>query len=425
MRGMWQRWVAVFLLAMAAAHIVVAWQQREKITQGYGDFSSLYTSGWMVRRGMGSRIYDLHAQWRVQQELFLHVEIRQGPMPFIRPPFESLLFVPFSYLTYPVALAAWSALKFVLLWFALKILPHEGPFLRAYPAWFETLLCLGFFPVYLDFFQGQDGVVLLLLFALALRSLNSHRDGRAGVFLALGLFKFHLVIPLVLVLMLTGRRRVLTGFVPTGMTLIGLSWLIAGTGVFRSYPVYLLELNRAVGAGMVTAQSMTNLRGMLTVWTGRMPYPGPVHWMLLPIAIGALWYTARIWSNRTGNPPLVLGYSLAIVTAILTSYYAHLYDLTLLLIPISLVGGSLIRYPSWTRVASGLVLRAAFILVLCTPLYWVLLIYGDRPYLLCLPLMLLAWGLAATLRNLPLVLATFATLPAGEHVGSGVPGAGL
>src|SRR5215470_17034202 len=120
--GRWQRWIAAFLLAMTIAHLVIAWQQRTLLARGYGDFSAFYTAGLMARRGMGKQLYDRRQQWQVQQEFASQVAIRTGPMPFIRPPFEALFFVPFTFFSYPVALALWSALKLVLLGVTLSIL---------------------------------------------------------------------------------------------------------------------------------------------------------------------------------------------------------------------------------------------------------------------------------------------------------------
>jgi len=74
------RLVAAFLLAMAIANGIEFWQQRARIKSGYGDFSALYTSGLLVRRGEGTSLYERHEQWRVQQQFAANVDIRKGPM---------------------------------------------------------------------------------------------------------------------------------------------------------------------------------------------------------------------------------------------------------------------------------------------------------------------------------------------------------
>jgi glycosyl transferase family 87 len=400
--GRVQRWVAAFLLAMTIAHLVIAWQERKLIARGYGDFSAFYTAGLMARKGMGHQLYDRRQQWDLQQQFASEVTIRQGPMPFIRPPFEALLFLPFTFFSYPVALALWSVFKLGIVCVALSVLSTMKSFARIYPAWFESILCLGFFPVFLDFYQGQDAVLLLLLIVLALKCLSVDRDIAAGVILGLGLFKFQLVIPIVIVLVLAGRARVLAGFVLSTVVLVAVSCGIAGSSFLRDYPAYLLQLNRSPGIGMVTAQSMPNLRGLLTVWVGRAPYPGPIHWVILPVAVATLAYTAWLWRSRSEreSPVLTLGFSLAISVTILTSYYAYSYDLTLLLVPLMLIAADSSERSNLFSSGKKLLL-AAFPLLICAPLYWALILRWDRPYLLSIPVLLLAAGLVTEIRQLP------------------------
>lgn len=399
------RFVAAFLLAMAIAHGIEFWQQRARLLAGYGDFSALYTAGLLVRRGEGGLLYDRHEQWRLQQEFVPNVDIRQGPMPFIRPPFEALIFLPLTYFSYPVAFAIWSLAKVVFLWLTARVLPRLRPFTRIYPSWLEAALCLGFFPVFLDLFQGQDAILLLLIVAAALNRLQSGKDVAAGVILALGLFKFHLVVPIAVILWLAGRARILAGFLPGTAALVALSCLISGAGVLSAYPVYLLNLNRVTGAGFVTAQSMPNLRGLLTAFLGRAPYPGPIHWLLLPAAVAAIVLTARLWRPlmNTGFRGLGLGYCLALLVAILTSYYAYSYDMTLLIIPLLLLGGGFLDQQRLDQ--AGLpplprrMIAGGLLLLICTPLYWALILRLDRPYLLVVPMFILALGIARAMQH--------------------------
>ena len=396
------RLVAAFLLAMAIANGIEFWQQRARILAGYGDFSALYTAGLLVRRGEGASLYDRREQWKLQQEFAPNVEIRKGPMPFIRPPFAALVFVPLTYFSYPVAFAIWSFTKVCLLWLTATVLPRQTPFLRSYPPWFEALLCLGLFPIFLDLLQGQDAILLLLVVTATLNRLQSGKDMAAGAILALGLFKFHLIIPMAIILWLGGRARILTGFLPVAAGLVAISCGISGTSVFSTYPAYLLSLNRATGVGVVTAQSMPNIRGLLTAFLGRAPYPGPIHWMLLPVALGAMAFTARFWRSRinTGFSGLALGYCLSLLVAILTSYYVYSYDMALLIVPLLLLGGKFLdqpKLPGLPRQAIGI----GLLLLICTPLYWVLIFRFDCAYLLGVPMFILALGIMGLMRHAP------------------------
>jgi|SRR5580698_579085 len=394
------RLVVIFLVAMAIVHGIEFWQQRTKIFAGYGDFSSLYTAGLLVRQGEGNLLYDRSEQWKWQQKFAPNVDIRQGPMPFIRPPFEALIFLPLTYFPYPTALVVWSLIKIVLLWLTIRILPRPAPFDRVYPYWLEVVLGLGLFPVFLDLLQGQDAILLLLIIAAVLTRLQSGNDVVAGAILMLGLFKFHLVIPIAIMLWLAGRPRILVGFVPGGIALVALSCVTSGVGILYSYPSYLLNLNRATGAGFITAQSMPNLRGLLTAFLGRAPYPGPTHWLLLPVAIAAIMLTARFWRPfaSSGFSGLALGYCLVLLVAILTSYYAYSYDMTLLIIPLLLLGGGFLDQPDLAAGPRRLIV-GGLLLLICTPLYWALVLRFDCPYLLIVPMFILALGIGRTMRQ--------------------------
>jgi glycosyl transferase family 87 len=393
-------WVAAFLLAMAIANGIELWRQRVQLFAGYGDFSALYTAGSLVRRGQGKSLYDRREQWRVQQEFAPNVAIRKGPMPYIRPPFEALIFVPFTYFSYPAALAIWSAIKIAFLCLTVCVLPRPSPFTRVYPAWLEVTLCLGLFPVLLDFLQGQDAILLLLIVAATLNRLDAGKDAVGGAILALGLFKFHLVLPIGIVLWLSGRARILAGFLPGSAALVALSCAVSGASVLFTYPAYLLDLNRATGVGVVTAQSMPNLRGLLSAALGRAAYPGPIHWLLLPVAVVAIVVTARLWKPiiNTGFRGLALGYCLTLLAAILTSYYVYSYDMTLLIIPLLLLSGPFLAQPSLSRVERRMI-AAGFLLLICTPLYWALILQWDRPYLLVIPMFMVALAIVSMMRQ--------------------------
>jgi hypothetical protein len=411
------RFVAAFLLAMAIANGIEIWQQRSRLLAGYGDFSSFYSSGLLLRQGKGRLLYDPREEWRVQQEFASTVEIRKGPLPFIRPPFQALVFVPLAYFSYPVALAIWSLIKIVLLWLSARIIPRPNPFFRVYPCWLEVVLCLGLFPVFLDLFMGQDAILFLSIMTAALRCLQSKKDALAGLILALGLFKFHLVVPIVIIVWLAGRARILAGFLPAAAALVGLSCIISGASVLWVYPSYVLALNHTVNGGLITAESMPNLRGLLSAFVGRAPYPGPIHWLVLPVAIVAIVFTIRFWRPiiNTGFTGLGLGYCLALLITIVTNYYSLTYDMTLLIIPLLLLGGGFIEQPGLPATARRWI-AAGLLLLICTPLYWVLILGLDRAYVLMAPMLILAVGILSAMRRpllTPIASITQETNPQG------------
>ncbi len=370
--------LVVFLLGFAALNAELLWQVRASVFQGYGDFASFYTAGKIVRSGQSARLYDRALQWKIQQEFASTVKIRRGPLPYIRPPFEALLFLPFAYLTYPAACVLWMALKLALLLTIPFFLPRlDGESFSNATYAMQSLMCLAFFPTAFDLLQGQDAILLLVILVLGLRLLLRGADLGCGAVLALGMFKFHLVIPLLAILLLRKKGRVVLGFIASSSLLFGISLLMVHWSGLLGYPLYLWGLNQAAGLGMVTKpQSMPNVRGLLAVLFGSGPLPESAHWFLGGVVVLGIIIASRSW--RGGDRRSIsVAFCFWIVVTLVTSYYANAYDLTLLLLPLLLLSNPFLRgleVSGWPRT---LFLAAAGVL-LCTPLLLVLALVVDQ-----------------------------------------------
>ena len=386
------------LVGFAALNAWMIWQVHDSILQGYGDFASFYTAGRIVQSGQSPRLYDPVLQWKVQQEFASTVKIRRGPLPYVRPPFEALLFLPLAYLTYPTACVVWMALKIVLFLAIPFLLPrqdHKGGAISAH-AW-EGLLCLAFFPVAFDLLQGQDSVLLLLLLVFALRLLLRGADLPCGVVLALGLFKFHLIIPLIAIFVLRKKTSLVMGFLATASFLFVVSLMLVHWAGILAYPRYLWGLNQVSALGMVKPQSMPNVRGLLTMFLGNGPPPPLAQWFLAGIASTGVMVAARSWRGNDRRF-VSAAFCFSIVVILATSYYAYSYDLTLLLMPLLLFGRTFVEgaeIAGWPRT---LFIAAAAVL-LCTPLSWILALRVGQFRLMGLILLALAVSISALLKS--------------------------
>jgi len=402
--------LAIALLWMVVGNGVMLWNTRVHIGQGYGDFASFYTAGTLVRSGLGAELYNYKAQWKVQQEFASEVEIRQGPLPYIRPPFEALLFSAFARWPYVPALLLWTALKLSLLAAIPFVVVNGGSWKQQVPLWAVGILILGTFPEFMDLLLGQDAPLLAFLFAISYWQLATDRDVSAGITLGLALFKFQLVIPFVIALWIAGRKRVLPGFAMSAFAVLAVSAVIVGWRGLLKYPGYLLALNRATGVGMITPENQMNLRGLLTLFIGRLPYPGPIHWTLAPVALGATVYTGLIW-RKAGHHFLAEGFGLAIIVAIITSYYAYEYDLLLLIVPLLAMHARVAEAFKADRVTRYLE-AAGFLVLFLTPVFWFAKVQLKAECLMTLPVLALGLAWARRLRDAGARLGT-ATRPPG------------
>ncbi len=388
-----QRLGILCLIAFAALNVGLLWQGRRSIFEGYGDFTSFYTAGKIIANGQSARLYDPEKQWQVQQEFASKVEIRRGPLPYVRPPFEALLFLPFAYLAYPVAFLVWTVLKVALILTLSFVLPPSN--------WkcgnprtliLQSLLCFAFFPVGFDMLQGQDSVLLLFILALALRLMLQGADLQGGAVMALGLFKFHLVVPFLLIFVLAKRGRIVLGFLTTAAVLFLVSLSMVRRSGVLEYPRYLWHLNSLPGLGIVQTRNMPNLRGIVTVLLGHGSSSRPVQWLLVGAALLGIAVVARSWRSHD-REAITTAFSFSIVVILLTSYYANSYDMTLLLLPLLLLGKPVFDADHrWPRS----IFLAATLVLLCTPLFWVLVWRVDQFCWIALVLLALAVSISAT-----------------------------
>jgi len=306
-----------------------------KALRGHADFRQLYVAGYMVRTGHRTQLYDYAAQTYFQNTL---VSNDERALPFIRPAYQALMFVPFSLLPYRTAYLGFLLLNVLLLALAFLMLqPRLRGLSRVWPG-LPPALFLGFYPVALALMQGQDSILLLALLAAALVSLERNRDLTAGALAGVGLFKFQIVVPIVLLFLLWRRWRFVKGFMFSAILVGLLSFITSGWAETVVFVHSLLS----VGAGLPAVPGeinfplriniMANLRGLIY---GLASLRAPQRWLqvttLLLSSLVVISVRARGRQQRGGGA-LVL----AITAGVLVSYYLFIHDLSILLIPIVL-----------------------------------------------------------------------------------------
>ncbi len=356
--------ITAYLFAMACCNLSLLLLEVAPLRVGYQDFTIYYTSGLFLREGRARVLYDLGQQYQMQLT-FAHVPIRHGALPFNHPPFEALLFVPFTFLRFWPAYLVWTALSFILL-AATGILLRRFPTIRAMSPGLIAIATLAFFPLVNGLLQGQDSVLLMFLAVLALTFLDQGADVAAGACLACGLFRPHMAIPLLLLLAVR-RWRVLVGFAGVALFLSGVSVAIMGWGWPMTYLrfVFLVEQARIGNFG---PQVVPNIRGLVGSLLD--PILGQRLASLLIVVLSIAVFLAAMQRIRQGRDSLSYCFCLASVTTILISFHAHSYELTLLL-PLLLFLVATLVNPESTKVKPAQVVL--FILLFLTPVYIYLL----------------------------------------------------
>jgi glycosyl transferase family 87 len=383
-----RRLLRIFVAGMLGVHLLFFVMQWERIARGYPDFTIFYAAATIVGEGSGQKMYNGEEQYRVQKEFAGDIDSRRGPLPYNHPPFEALVFLPLTLLPYRYAFLVWDMLNTVALFGVSSILRRHLSVVRAIPPWEFVLGSMAFFPVFATLLQGQDSILLLLLFVLGFNALKIDADFRAGCWFALGAFKFQLVLPLILLLAFWRRKRVAMGFVLVSCILALISIMLVGWEGMLRYPAYVLRIARASSLGGVPPQLMPNVRGLVEGWSsnsGTVLGPALVIMGSLSLFFFASWRRAGLQERE-----LDLRFSLAVIVTVLVSWHTNAHDLSLLILPLPLVADYFIALPVKTR-RRRLALIVPVLPILISPLWIVLWLGNGKVNLMALPLLWWAW----------------------------------
>lgn len=383
--------------------LMLFWHAGGMALRGFADFSSFYSAAWIVLSGMGHQLYSANVQAHVQSLLYPNAVTRNGLLPYIHPPFEVLVYLPFAYMPYPVAYTIWVIFSILLLLLTVGLL---WPYMKELKNLWAPLPVLGvfcFFPVFVDLLQGQDSVLLLLIFTLVFINLKEGKDLRAGLFLALTLFKFQYTLPFLVPFLLWQRWKCVGGFAISSAFLFLLSLSITGLRGTLSYVTFLLNLVRGVSphhiqnALGIMANTMPNIRGAVEMMAPDL-LPHSIQKLIIVLfsGVAVLWVVKKWPLGRSlSAKTFELGFSLALVTSIMASYHLQLHDLSLLLIPFILVLNRILKGEIFTG-PRRFAMYGVITLFCLSPLYLLLMRRGLM-YLFFWPILafflMLSWEL--------------------------------
>jgi len=312
---------------------------KRMLEEGAFDFLAFYTAGTLLKEGAREQLYDAEKQEAIQHRL----TGRPTPLLYYHPPFDALLFLPLAYLSYPTAYAVWVLLNLLVLLAVVRLLL---PYLQSLPLSLVVLFWLSVvFPVFLSLFQGQMSILLLLTYVATFLALKRKAEFSAGCVLALGLFKFQFVIPLLPVFVVRRWWRGLAGFFLVALGLVFLSVAVVGVEGFLYYALLLWRLPAEAGTEIaadpfgVRAARMPNVRGIITeALSGSTLLESYATAAVLLVSVALLVWSLRYWFPERGRGEVFdLQFSLQCVVTLLVSYHAHLNDLVLLSLPVLLL----------------------------------------------------------------------------------------
>jgi hypothetical protein len=374
------------MLAMNAAVFFTSWKD---IKAGKNDFPVFYSNARMVREGEAAHLYDFDAE----NSFVLRVsDLARAPNNHL--PYELLIFIPFTYLSFGAAHVLWTLVSLgmlagvaLLMWNALS----TG--LSLHPTLLATL---AFFPVWYCLLQGQDSILVVFLFAISFWLWKRGRDDAAGFALAMGLFRPQLVLPFVLVAFLAGKWKFIRGFTPGAILVLLVSVSVVGVRGMADYARILLSQGTQGSASALAQQwqvhlgLMPTLRGLLWIILPA-SVPGDIrNFLLLSGTLAGLLWAIRGLRGVKDRAEFDMAFATAVAAVALVSFHSLPHDFSLMILPLLVAGGVFAsadhraeRSNPYTWVTVGFLLFFA-------PLYF-LLIFTEKVGLLVLPAVVFLW----------------------------------
>jgi hypothetical protein len=357
----------LYVIATLATHLFFLLKVRDRIIRGDPDFTVYYTAAKIIREGRSAQLYDAQTQLQVQREFTNDADIRHSPLPYIHPAFEALLFLPLTFVRYPNAFVLWNLLNLGLVFYIARLL-RSFVFLKMFATWEIALGCLAFFPIFANFQQGQDAILLLLVWALGFRCLERGSDLLAGCWFGLGIFKYHLVLASFLILAIWRGRRLVFGFAMVALPAAVVSLAVVGWQGTLRYPEFVWHVLSHGGFGRIPANELPNLLGLLSGWP-RLDHEGwAVQMAVFAGSIGLIIAIAGLRSVQRDRESFRLGFACAIIVALLVAYSTNTYDLSLLLLAVVITGDYCVRNLSGTSERLAVLLPIAPLLI--SPLWF-------------------------------------------------------
>jgi len=299
---------------------------------GYADFRQLYTAGYMLRTGHAHQLYNYTVQAYFQNKLVTPMDVS---MPFIRPAYEGLLFIPFSFLSFKAAYFVFLGVNLMMLAVTYYLIRRSLENLARIVPWLPAAMFLGFLPIAAALIQGQDSVILLTLLTATAVSLQQGSEFRAGVFAGLGFFKFQITIPIAILFLAWRRWRFTTGFSAAALVLGTISLWIVGLAQASSYCRSLLFMGSSSpnGGYPLALGLMANLHGLIFGLIGN-TLPGKfVILSTLLASVAVFVWCLKSVPKPTGMDAVLLG----ITVSALVSYYLFMHDLSIMALPIAVM----------------------------------------------------------------------------------------
>lgn len=344
----------VFLIAFAL--LSVAWLLGAPALLGAADrhfgmdFLAFWSAGKLAISGDPTAAYD----WRALLEASTAgLPGNTNQFVWSYPPTNLLFVMPFAAMPYPWALSLWTVLTVCVFVYAIsRLAPMK-----------ETIWVAMAFPgVFLNVYQGQNGLLSAALLAGALMLLD-RRPLAAGVLVGLLAFKPHLGVLIPFALAAGGYWRVFFSAAVTTVVFFGVAIAVTSWDSLSAF-----WANMPFAAGLVESGTLP-WHKMPSVFVSLMTFGLPTrmaHVGQITFALMALGLVLWSWRRSGCTPPTA---ALLVSCTLLVSPHLNDHDLAILAVPTAMLAMEGLKH-GWLRGERECLLTAWLIPVLDAPVAW-------------------------------------------------------
>ena len=294
-----------------------------------GDFVAFYTGGKLISSGV-DKLYDLKEQQDFRRSLSKDAK----NLPFVYPALVAQLFKPLASFSFKYSYALWCVISLLLIVVSVELLISDPVTSQIISRKERALLFIGlsaFSPVTIDLIAGGQ-ITGLGIFILSLTYFLLKRDRLflAGVVFALTYYKPPLFLLLGLGLIYSEKRTFLYGCIASLLSLITIEFLLFGERYFYTYYHFIMTYlsGDALGLnGVIPANIGVGFYSLLTLYV-------PQIYSCIALIVFGLCCITLFYEKFYKRWELY--FSSLVITSAALSFQVNDYDLSLLVIPITL-----------------------------------------------------------------------------------------
>lgn len=368
------RFVAITFLIIGLVCLVLAcWTAEGGInifgSHAGGDYSTFYVAGTILNQYAPDRLYDFGLQSKLYHSLLPDIPATVE-LPFINSPFFALLFRPLSLLPYIPSYLAWIVFSTALYVTGLALVRKTYHAIPLHASKIALLLALSFEPFLIECAIGGNSSAFGF-FAIAL-ALYFERRGMhiaSGMALGLCLYKPTLLLLILPMLFVARRVKTLMGFVISGSSLAGISFLTLGWQPCFDYMQILLRVSRGIWNAEVLFRTWkyVDILSFFSLLFGGVTL---ITWFsVLIVVLASIPFLIDVWwkFNRLEEDRRDLVWACTLTWTAFFNLHFAIYDTVIVVVAIVLTVDVLYRYSSNSALALPPAFRVLLVLLYVTP----------------------------------------------------------